>query len=55
MSLLVKKETCVCCRRDFNVLLEIKENRKSLDVECPYCKKVGETIGTKVLKVTCSN
>jgi hypothetical protein len=51
MASLVKNEKCICCRRDFIVLIEIKEERKSLDVECPYCKKVGETTGTRVLKV----
>lgn len=55
MASLVKKVKCICCRRDFNILLELKAERTKLDVECPYCKKIGETTGTRVLKVEREN
>jgi phage FluMu protein Com len=51
MSLLIKNERCVSCRELFIVSIELKEDRKVLDVECPYCKKVGELIGTKIIKI----
>lgn len=51
MSTLIQNATCVCCSKVYIIAIKLTEVRKTLNVECPYCRNTGEVKGTEIISI----